>query len=507
MEQYGIYYYFEHTRDKHTLILADAKSSHSSIGTIPFLPLVDKDRREREHINQLTSERRLRTGRVAVNDYDFLQPNAKLLCEAQSSERYSRSNFEVYAYPGKYPRKNPESLKKRIDGDRFAKIRLQAEQAADHRRYTAGDAVSLFPGGLFTLEQHTSPSANGEHLVLRASHTLSTERYSSGTSESPAEFYYGQYELHRSDRPFRAPLVTPKPVIHGVQTAVVVGPPGEEIYTDKFGRIKVQFHWDRQGKRDTKSSCWIRVAQTVAGRKWGSFQLPRIGQEVVVAFLEGDPDRPLVTGCVYNAVQMPPNDLPNAKMVTGFKTNSTKGGSGSNSMFADDTKGKEKLSIHAQYDMLTEVEHDQSLTVDGTSTETIKKDTSITIMEGNYSHIVKTGTATINVKGKVAETFQDVQETRVTKSITIVSGTSNILIEAATDITLHVGASKLAMHSDGRIELSGKSVAITGSDAVNVSGMSIKEEATNDHSISGAIVKSSGSVSNTVHGAMVMLNP
>src|SRR4051812_14494150 len=168
MEQYGIYYYFEHTRDKHTLILADAKSSHSSIGTIPFLPLIDKDRREREHINQLTSERRLRTGRVAVNDYDFLQPNARLLCEARSSETYSRSNFEVYDYPGKYPRKNPESLKKRIDGDRFAKIRLQAEQAADHRRYTAGDAVSLFPGGLFTLEQHPSPSANGEHLVLRA---------------------------------------------------------------------------------------------------------------------------------------------------------------------------------------------------------------------------------------------------------------------------------------------------------------------------------------------------
>jgi type VI secretion system secreted protein VgrG len=251
------------------------------------------------------------------------------------------------------------------------------------------------------------------------------------------------------------------------------------------------------------------VSHAWAGRSWGDINLPHVGHEVIVSFLEGDPDRPLVTGRVYNGENMTAMGMPNNKTQSAIRDHS------GNEILMEGMSGAQDIRVHAVKDMHVVIDHDRddhvknnrSYTVDGTSTETVKKDTSITITEGNYSHTVTTGTATIGVKGKVTETFQDVQETRVTKSITIVSGTSNILIEASTDITLHVGASKLAMYSDGRIELSGKAVAIKGSDAVNVSGMSIKEDAGNDHSISGAIVMSSGSVSNTVKGAMVMLNP
>ena len=278
---------------------------------------------------------------------------------------------------------------------------------------------------------------------------------------------------------------------------------------DKHGRVKLQFHWDRRGKRDDKSSCWVRVSQNWAGKGWGGVFIPHVGQEVIVSYQEGDPDMPLVTGRVYNGENTKAINLPANKTQSAIQDHS------GNEIVMEGKSGSQDIRVHAVKDMHVVIDHDRddhvknnrSYTVDGTSTEKVKKDTSITITEGNYSHSVSTGTATIGVKGKVTETFQDVQETRVTKSITIVSGTSNILIEASTDITLHVGASKLAMYSDGRIELRGKAVAIKGSDAVNVSGMSIKEEADNDHSISGAIVKSSGSVSNTVHGAMVMLNP
>ncbi|MGF9759331.1 type VI secretion system tip protein TssI/VgrG [Microvirga sp. 0TCS3.31] len=413
MEQYGIYHYFEHTRDKHTLVLADAKSSHAAIpgpGTIAFIQLAGKDRRDREHIYGWTSERRLRAGKVALNDYDFLQPSASLLSQAQASEKYSRSGFEIYDYPGKYPRNQPEARKKRSDGDWFSKIRLEAEQAADQRRHAAGDAVSLFPGGLISLEQHPSAAENGEHLVVRATHTFGTQYYRSGVSEVSSDVYHGRYELQRSDRPFRAPLVTPKPVIHGVQTALVVGPPGNEIYTDKYGRIKVQFHWDREGTRDEKSSCWIRVAQTVAGRRWGSFQLPRIGQEVVVAFLEGDPDRPLVTGCVYNAEQMPPNELPGGGMITGFKTNSTKGGGGSNSLLADDTKGKELMALHAQYDMDATIRNDLRENVLNDRKRDVKQNETVNVgadqkLKVDANRTVNVGAnQTVHVKAMLTET-------------------------------------------------------------------------------------------------------
>jgi type VI secretion system secreted protein VgrG len=270
---------------------------------------------------------------------------------------------------------------------------------------------------------------------------------------------------------------------------MVVGPAGEEIYVDKYSRVKVQFHWDREGKRDENSSCWIRVSQNWAGKRWGGIFIPRIGQEVIVDFLEGDPDQPIITGRVYNGESMPPYELPGKMVVSGVKTQTHKG-QGYNELSMDDTAGNEQITIHAQYDMGTTVEHDDTQTVhnnrkidvDGTHTETIKKDTSITVTEGKETNTVK-------------------------QQIVITSQTAHIHVTAATEIKLEVGASTLLMKSDGSIKLKGVNIAIDGSESVNTHGASVTTKADMDHNTKGAIVVSEGTATNTVRGGMVMLNP
>jgi type VI secretion system secreted protein VgrG len=269
-----------------------------------------------------------------------------------------------------------------------------------------------------------------------------------------------------------------------------VGKSGEEIWTDKYGRVKVQFYWDRLGKNNENSSCWIRVSNPWAGQGWGSVSIPRIGQEVIVDFLEGDPDRPIIMGRVYNAGQMPPYALPGSRVISGLKTNSTPGGGGYNEMSMDDTKDKEKVTIHAQFDMSTTVEHDdtqtvhnnRTISVDGTHTETIKKDTTITVSDGKETNTVN-------------------------QEIVITSQSAHIHLTASTEIQLQVGSSTLLMKSDGSIELKGTNITIDGAESVTIHGMSVTSKADADHNTKGAIVVSEGTATNTVKGAMVMLNP
>ncbi len=310
---------------------------------------------------------------------------------------------------------------------------------------------------------------------------------------------------------FRPDRRTPRPVIAGVQTAVVVGPPGSEIHEGKYGQVKVQFHWDREGKKDGKSSCWVRVSSPWAGKGWGSVATPRIGQEVVVEFLEGDPDQPLIVGNVYNEDNKPPH----TGVVSGLKSNTHKG-SGYNQMTMDDTTGKEKITIHGQYDMGTTVEHDQTNTVNNDFTETIKKNATISITEGKLSHDVVAGTATYHVKAAVKEDYDDTQTTTIKNAlviastagpITVSSDTQKIEIFAATEIRLEVGASTLLMKSDGSIELSGLSIGIDGAKKVAIHGGQVSSEADTSHDTKGNIVLSEGAATNTVKGGMVMLNP
>ena len=359
MEQYGIYYFFEHTDGQHKMVLADSRSSHSAIPNLPKVKYNIQDpgySRKEQYIYSWTSDRRFRTGKIEFNDYDYLKPPKQLLANKEASEIYPRSKFEVYDYPGKYTEQEK--------GKQFAQFRLEAEQAIDHRRMANGDAPSMFAGGLVTVEQHPSSKENKQYLVVRAGHRFGTQHYSPTPSTEPV-LYSGTYEFLPSDRPFRSLPLTPKPRIYGIQTAKVVakkGEDGEEISTDEHGRIWVKFHWDREPQK----TCPIRVAQVWASKQWGGQFIPRIDMEVVVEFLEGDPDRPLVTGCVYNGDNHYPYKLPDKKTQSGVKSDSSKGHNGYNELMFEDKKGSEQVRFHAQKDLnsvITMTKHATSATI------------------------------------------------------------------------------------------------------------------------------------------------
>jgi type VI secretion system secreted protein VgrG len=367
MEEFGIYYFFRHEDGDHTLVLADAKSSHAPLpggSKIPFRQ-VEASRRREPHLSHWTPGRRFNTGRVVLNDYDYLKPSASLLSESESASSYQNSKLETFDYPGRYVEKS--------DGENLAKVRLEAEQASDNRSQGVGTVVGLFPGALMSLSDHPTGSQNREYLVVRAAHAVSTELFLSASSSDEEETYIGRYEFLPSDKPFRAPLLTPRPVVRGPQTAKVVG--DGEIDVDEHGRIKVQFHWDRN-KDDSRR---VRIGQVWSGKNWGGIFIPRVGMEVIVEFLEGDPDQPLVVGTVYNKDYQPPYDLPGEKNLAGWKSESTEGGGGYNELVFDDTKGSELIRIHAEKDMETTIENnddqtvknDRTITVQGTHNETI----------------------------------------------------------------------------------------------------------------------------------------
>jgi type VI secretion system secreted protein VgrG len=405
MEQYGIYYFFEHTDGKHTMILADSRSSHRTnpdVPKLPYLPLQGTERHDDQLLGAWIIERRFRTGRVEFNDYDFQKPSKKLLAPNEAAEKYTRSKLEVYDYPGKYDEEDK--------GKKLSKFRLEAEQSFDHRRYVDGDAASLFPGTLVTIERHPIGTENREFLVVRASHRFGTQHYRTGSGGGGREeqVYYGNYEFQPSDRPFRMLPLTPKPRIYGIQTAKVVtkkGEDGEEISCDEHGRIFVRFFWDREPQK----SCPIRVAQAWAGKKWGEQHIPRVDMEVVVEYLEGDPDCPLVTGCVFNGDNKYPYDLPEKKTQSGWKSRSTKNGQPSefNEFFFEDLKGQELVRLHCQKDHLVLVNANQTGSVGavgpdspamgGDQTWTVGGNRSWTIQKGNDTMDVEMGNQTITI--------------------------------------------------------------------------------------------------------------
>jgi type VI secretion system secreted protein VgrG len=378
MEQYGIYYFFEHTDGKHTLVMADSHSSHKAVADlpkVPFIPFKKKELHTEPHLSEWTSERRFCTGKVQYNDYDYLSPGKNLLAPAEASENYTHAKLEVYDY-------HPARYDEQDKGKDFARFRLEAEQAADRRRHIRGDAALLYPGGLVTVEKHLTDSENKEYLIARCGHRFLSQHYRSvsaaareitppagalaapadGTGTEEDQFYYGSYEFQPSDRPFRMLAVTPKPRIRGIHTAKVVpkqGEDSEEISTDEYGRIWVQFFWDREPQK----SCPIRISHVHASKQWGGQFIPRVGMEVVVQFLEGDPDKPLVTGVVYNGDNKHPYNLPDNKTQHGWRSDSSKGHNGYNELLFDDKAESELIRMHA--------EKDHDVTVKNTQTHTI----------------------------------------------------------------------------------------------------------------------------------------
>lgn len=387
MQEEGIFYFFKHNERGHTLVLANTPSSHKDLAAPN--PLIFEEvlggMREEPRILSWSKRQELRSGKVTLWDHCFELPHKHLDADKVIQESVEvgqvtqklkigqNDKLEIYEYPGAYAQRfdginkgggeqSGEIQKIFTDNVRTAQIRMRQEAMPGLVLEGKSNCRHLVPGSKFTLERHFD--ADGQYVLTSVEHDASLEGdYRSG---GVAEVKYtNEFTCIPAGLPYSPERRTPRPVVTGPQTAVVVGPAGEEIFTDKYGRVKVQFHWDRQGVNNVDSSCWIRVAQLWAGRRWGASFWPRVGQEVVVAFEHGDPDRPIIIGSVYNADQMPPylgqgpdNKHPNDNKVSGIKSNTTPGGQGFNELRFDDTKEKQQIFLHAERDEDIRVKND-----------------------------------------------------------------------------------------------------------------------------------------------------
>ena len=357
MEHEGIYFYFSHASGSHTLTLIDDMNMHPALPekpSIKYQGIAASGEVREEHFNSWDVREEVDSGKYATDDYDFKLPSGVLDTARANPKGHSHDKYERYVWPGGYV--------KVTDGDDYATVRIQALQSEYDRASGHTTVRTMAPGYAFSLERCPRADQNRQYLAVAATYFFrDNARMSSGSGDGDATWGI-TVTSQPTSIPYRPQPLTTKPLTRGPQTAMVVGPAGEEIYTDEYGRVKVHFYWDRYDKSDENSSCWIRVAQPWAGQKWGFIHIPRIGQEVIVDFIGGDPDYPIITGRVYNQEQMPPYDLPANKTASGIKSRSTKGGSPTdfNEIRMEDLKGKEQLYVHAQRNLDTVVEADES---------------------------------------------------------------------------------------------------------------------------------------------------
>jgi type VI secretion system secreted protein VgrG len=499
-EEEGIFYYFEHSASGHVLVVTDVNSAlqpcpgPSSVRIANGASIPDED-----HIAGLELETSVHIGKVTLRDYDFTRPSLSLETSATNGD-----GEEVYGYPGGYLELS--------DGERYAETLL--EQGRSGAKVVRGHGnCRLFQSGYrFTLEDHYRPDANTEYLLLQVTHHADAGDYRSAGSEGA--IYGNSFQAMPFEISFRPPRQSLKPRIHGTQTAMVVGASGEEIFTDEYGRVKVQFYWDRQGAKDQNSSCWVRVSHPWAGKSWGGIQIPRIGQEVIVEFLEGDPDRPIITGRVYNAEHPVPYELPANRTQSGIKSRSSLSGGAENfnEIRMEDKKGSELLYIHAEKDKTVVVENDnseevghdegvsigndqtidvgnnQTISVGGDRTESVDKDETITIsgnrtesvkknemisIDGNRTESVRKD-ETIDVAGKRATTItkeesltvKDKRTTQIAKDDSPQVG-KNLMVTATDQIVLKSGEGSITIKKDGTITIKGKDIKLDASGKVD----------------------------------------
>lgn len=522
LEQEGIYYYFEHKDQQHTLVLADGTSGYATCteSEVDF-PMSIGDQALTDHITRWEHSYEFRPGKWAQSDYNFEKPSANL--EVNTDTLVSlpgNTKYEIFDYPGEYS--------ERSDGDTEVTYRMAEEEVEHDVVHASSQCKSFTPGGKFSIGTHRSSSEAGKSFLVTSIQHAATEAaaYETGASVGTQD-YSNSFRCVPDSVVFRPARKTPRPLVSGIQTAVVVGPSGEEIYCDKYGRVKVQFHWDRQGGKNETSSCFIRVSHHIAGQQWGFISIPRIGQEVVVDFLEGDPDRPLIVGSVYNAEQMPPYELPANMTQSGFKSRSSKGGGAANfnEIRLEDKKGSEQLFIHAERNQDIEVEkdethwvghnrdkniennettnigndrseevgHDESIQIGNdrreevTSNENIKigKNRSETV--GNDETISVGGNRKLQVDKDESILISQSRTTSIGKdegvdvagarSISVgksdtLNVTKALLIDAGDSITLQTGSASITMKKSGEILIKGKDISLDASGKIDIKASS-----------------------------------
>lgn len=465
LEEEGCYSFFAHDSDKHTLMIQDHHQFEEAIETPQTVAYHPPDSRvaATEQIHDFSYEESVQSDGVALGDFDFEKPGLDLLAGAQ---RGARAELEVYDYPGLY--RTPER------GQELSLARMEQHLA---RRFTArgaGNCVRFAPGRYFELEQYSRDDLNGKQYLLTAvQHEGQKQDVNLDTGEGleqPLD-YANRFECLPRGVPCRPPLRQAKPSVRGVQTATVVGPDGQEIHTDPYGRVRVQFHWDRLGKRDHHSSCWIRVGQTWAGQSWGAMQIPRVGDEVIVDFVDGDPDRPMVVGSVYNGQNMPAYDLPQHKTRSWLKTRSTPDGEGYNELRFEDRRGAEEIFTHAERDQNEVVKRDHTTQVGRDHARTAVNDESITV--GHNQTLEVGGDQLVNISGGQATGIGDGQiihvegdqKTTVTRDhATEVGRDQHTRVERNRSAVIKTGDDSIDVEQGAfRLTVRGKGLSISGS--------------------------------------------
>jgi len=482
MEEFGIFYYFDHsTQGKHTMVLADQSNTLPACPSSPVSydtqvgGLYDPEAISNWHVGQ-----EVRTGKYTVTDYNFTTPSTSLLANDPTVVDLAASHpLELFDYPGLHTNKD--------QGDTVAKVRMQEEEAGYMVVSAEGNCRGLMSGYSFELKNHYRSDQNMNYVVTEVRHFASAGQSYTTAGTEGGETYSNHLTCIPASVTYRPPRVTPKPFVQGPQPALVVGKANEEIWVDKYGRVIVQFYWDRLGKKNENSSCWIRASQPWAGGNWGAMWIPRIGQEVLVSFLEGDPDRPVITGRVYNANQMPPYTLPDYQTRSTFMSRSSKGGGSSNynELRFEDLKEHEQIFMNAEMDMDLRVEKDSrefiganrhlivttnqveqvqtdkhlhvkgnhfeavdgnmSLNVTGNQMESVTGNKSLAVT-GNQSESV-TGNLSLAVTGQQQDTSMS-YAMKTDTTIHLNAGVSAV-IEAGVDLTLKVGSNFIDINPAG----------------------------------------------------------
>jgi type VI secretion system secreted protein VgrG len=481
LEEEGICYYFQHTPQSHTVILADSSSGHGPCELEPeviYQPASGKGLTpDASHVQDWVRTVEIRPTKWTQADFEFKQPRFDLIDTEPSLSKLPVPDLERYDYPGRF---NSAS-----GAQQLTRVRMEEDEGAIDTIAGRGNCRGLAAGYTFKIKQNYRPDQDGNFLLTAVEHQAEQgSLYAGDDYRAGKEPYTNTFRAIPADAPFRPARTTPRPYIRGPQTAFVTGPKGEEIYVDQYGRVKVQFHWDREGKCDEVSSCWVRVSQSIAGKSWGAVQLPRVGHEVIVEFLEGDPDRPLITGRVYNADHVTPYKLPDEKSKSTLKTLSYPGGGGFNELRMEDKKGSEQVFIHGEKDLDVRIKNDsrewigrdRHLIVQRDKIEQISRDKHETIQRDQVEQITRdhhvtisgkeaiaiTGSHSLAVTGDVIEQFSANQSTQVTGSV-YVKG-MNVVVEAMTGLTINVGGNFITINSAG-IQITGTMVLINSGGA------------------------------------------
>lgn len=469
LELEGIYWYVAHEEGQHTLTLVDSHSAHDPVSGEAEVRHIENTANaapDQQYVSVWRHDAHIQTEQTALTSYDFERPSTSLRVAAEVSRSHPQAGAERFDMQGDYLQK--------ADGQQLADDLLDAAQTRYLRYSGQSNAMHLEAGRTFTLKSHPRDDQNADYLLTRVQIQAQVAVFDGGARGASFE---AKLEAIPAAQQFRPPRATPKPCVHGPQTAVVTGPGGDEIFTDKYGRVKVQFHWDRLGQRDDKSSCWVRVSQPWAGKNFGAVDIPRIGQEVVVSFLEGDPDQPLITGRVYNAEQMPPWELPANATQSGILTRSSKGGAygNANALRFEDKQGAEELWLHAEKDQRIEVEndeshwvgHDRSKTVDHDETTHVKHDRTETVDNNETITIGVDRTESVGNNESITIGVDRTESVGSNESITIGSNRTETVGSNET-ITIGVNRTETVGSNETIAIGSNRSITVGGSETATV---------------------------------------